>query len=168
MKQVFTGVIFFFLSNSVAMTQGQYAGTKKSLIGKTYTDSRNIPGLSGWQFREGSLLTAVDDSEVITADVFKKGTTYIVLFSIKEDTADKKFTIADVLEVKNVLSSQHIRTGTCQEGDSEGGLDIVALVKKQYTVEYSKAIKAWRFNRDKRRIQWINSKLVKCMNEGGD
>lgn len=162
-----TGItaILLILSVIVVAQPGKYAGTKKSLIGKTYTDSRSIPGLAGWKFQEGSMITRVGDPELMTADVLKKGTTYIVLFSIKEDTADTKFTIADVLEVKNVLSSQHIRTGTCQQGETdEEGSEIVALIKKQNT-EYSKAIKAWRLNRDKKQIQRMTIEAVKCMNE---
>jgi hypothetical protein len=144
--------------------QGRYAGTMKKMLGKTYSDIKHINGLTGWQYREGSLLTSIDDTEVMTADVFKKGTTYIVLFSIKEDTADTKFMIADVIEVKNVLSTQHIRTGMCSEGANEA-IDIVALVKKENNIEFSRAIKAWRLNRDKRRAELISPKLVKCMNE---
>ena len=160
---------FFSLVAGILLVQfvfaqpGKYAGTKKSLIGKQYADNRNIPGLKGWQYRGGSLLTAVDDLEVMTADVFKNSTTYLVLFSIKEDSADTKFTIADVIEIKNIPSSQHIRTGLCLEGANEAA-DIVALVRKENT-EFSRAIKAWRLNRDKRRVQSVNPKLVKCMNE---
>lgn len=164
MKKITIAVIIFSLLLNQAWAQGKYAGTKKSFIGKKFTTSRNIPGLTGWQFREGSLITPVDDPEVMTADVFKKGTTYIVLFSIKEDSADTKFTIADIIEVKNVLSSQHIRTGTCSEGANEA-VDVVALVKNENNVEFSRAIKAWRLNRDKRRVELISPKLVKCMNE---
>ena len=142
---------------------GKYAGTKKSLIGKTFTDSRVIPGLSGWQFKEGSLLSAIDDTEVIIADVFKKGTTFIVLFSIKEDTADEKYTIVDLLEVKNVALTQHVRTGLCRQGENEN-TEIVALTKAEVTVEASKAIKAWRFNRDKRRLESQSIKNVSCLN----
>lgn len=112
---------------------------------------------------EGSLITDVNDPGQMTADVFKKGSTYLVLFSVKEDTADEKFYIADVLEVRNVLSSQTIHTGTCSEGENEA-MDIVALTKNQNNVEFSKAIKAWRLNRDKRRIEKADAKLVKCMN----
>ena len=144
--------------------QGRYAGTMKKMIGKTYSDIKHVNGLIGWQFQEGSLLTAIDDPEVMTADVFKKGATYIVLFSIKEDTADTKYTIADIIEVRNVLSSQHIRTGLCSKGANEA-VDIVALVKKENNVEFSRAIKAWRLNRDKKRVELISPKLVKCMNE---
>lgn len=153
-------IIFFAKAEA---QNGKYAGSMKKMLSKTYTDEKHISGLTGWTFQEGSLITAVDDPEVMTANVFKKNTTYIVLFSIKEDTADTKFTIADVIEVRNVLSSQHIRTGLCSEGANEA-VDIVALVKKENT-EFSKAIKAWRLNRDKRRLEIINPKLVKCMNE---
>jgi hypothetical protein len=163
MKKIFLAV-FFFMTQFLCAQPGKYAGSMKKMLNKNYTDEKHISGLTGWTFQEGSLITRVDDPETMTADVFKKGTTYIVLFSIKEDTADTKFTIADVLEVKNVTSTQYIRTGTCQEGQSEGGMDIVALLKKE-NKDSSKAIKAWRLNRDKRRIETMSPKLVKCMNE---
>ena len=161
-----TAVLLIVVLNicSSVSGQGRYAGTMKKMLGVTYSDIKHVSGLNGWQYQEGSLLTAVDDTEVMTADVFKKGTTYIILFSVKEDTADIKFTIADIIEVKNVLSSQHIRTGTCSEGANEA-VDIAALVKKENNIEYSRAIKAWRLNRDKKRAELISPKLVKCMNE---
>ena len=162
MKRVLLFCLLF--SASVCFAQpGKYAGSMKKFIGKTYTDERNIFGLSGWQFQQGSMITGVNDPELMTADVFKKGTTYIVLFSIKEDTLDAKFTIADVIEIKNVLSSQHIMTGTCTDGPNEL-IDIVALAKMENNKEFSKAIKAWRLNRDKRRIEIASPKLIKCMN----
>jgi hypothetical protein len=159
-----TLLCFCLIAATVVVAQpGKYAGAMKKLIGKTYTDEKHITGLAGWKFQEGSMITPVDDPEVMTADVFKKGTTYVVLFSIKEDTADAKFTIADAIEIKNVLSSQRIRTGMCNEGANEAA-DIVALIKKENT-EFSKAIKAWRLNRDKRRAEAISPMLIKCMNE---
>lgn len=142
---------------------GKYAGSMKKLINKTYTDDRKIPGLTGWKFQEGSMITNVDDPELMTAGVFKKGTTFLVLFSYKEDTSNTAFVIVDVLEVKNVLSTQTIRTGTCSDGPNET-IDVAALIKKEMT-ESSKAIKAWRLNRDKKRIEVIPAKAVKCMNE---
>lgn len=156
-------LFFSVMVLSLSAQPGKYAGSKKWLIGKDYMDSHKIQGLAGWKFMEGSLITDVNDPGQMTADVFKKGSTYLVLFSVKEDTADEKFYIADVLEVRNVLSSQTIHTGTCSEGENEA-MDIVALTKNQNNVEFSKAIKAWRLNRDKRRIEKADAKLVKCMN----
>ena len=155
-----TLLIIFF--EKAEAQNGKYAGSMKRMLNITYTDEKHIPGLVPWTFQEGSMITPVDNPETMTANVFKKGTTYIVLFSIKEDTADNEFTIADVLEIKNVLPSQHIRTGTCTDGANEL-IDIVALIKKENT-ESSKAIKAWRLNRDKRRIEFASPKLIKCMN----
>jgi hypothetical protein len=159
----FCCLLLFAAFTNFGYAQGKYAGSKKSLIGKTYTDSHTIPGLAGWKYMEGSMITRVNDPELMTAGVFKKGTTFIVLFSIKEDTADTNFIIADVVEVKKVLSSQTIHTGTCYEGENER-MDIAALTRNETNKESSKAVKAWRLNRDKRRIEIISPRLVKCMN----
>ena len=150
---------------SAAIAQpGKYAGTMKSFIGKTFTDAGKINSLKGWKFMEGSLLTNIDDPEVIIADVYRKGTTVIAIFSMKEDSADVKYTIADVLEVKNVPASQHIKTGLCREGENES-TEIVALTKAETNKETSKAIKAWRFNRDKHELERMSIQRVSCINE---
>lgn len=160
--------LLFIPSMMISAQSGKYAGTKKSLIGKTFTDSRKIPGLAGWQYKGGSLITEVNDPESITSTIYKKSTTYIVVFAHTDDTAANAiYTIMDVLEVKNVLSTQHIMTGSCMDGANEA-IDVTALTKIQYQVEFSKAIKAWRFNRDKRRLEAADARRVKCMNEGGD
>lgn len=158
--------VFLLFNLAVVGQTGKYAGTKKSLIGKTYSDDRNIPGLKGFMYVEGSLITPIDDPEAMTAGVYKKGTTYVVIFGYKEDTAATRFEIADVLEVKGVLSTQTIRSGTCSDGPNEAA-DVVALIKNENT-DSSKAIKAWRLNRDKKRIELAQAKLIKCLNEGGD
>lgn len=163
MHRIIFFIVFLLSCTIISAQPGKYSGSMKRFINKTYTDERNIPGLTGWKFQEGSLITRVDDPETMTADVYKKGTTYIVVFGYKEDTADTKFVIVDVLEVKNVLSTQTIRTGTCSDGPNET-IDVAALIKKE-NKEYSKAIKAWRLNRDKKRIELIPAKAVKCMNE---
>ncbi len=165
MKKYITVLFVLLLTAGASAQTGKYAGSQKTLIGKTYTDVANIPGLSGWEFREGSLLTGLDDTEVITASILKKGTTYILLFSIKADPASKEIMIADLVELKDIPSSQHVRTGSCREGANEA-VNIVALVKEENT-EFSSAIKAWRFNMDKRRIETMSPALVKCMNEVG-
>lgn len=159
-------VLLFALFSDITFAQGKYAGTKKSLIGKTYTDSHSIEGLEGWQFREGSVITAMDDPEMITVDVFQKGTTCVVFFSIKEDTADTDFTILDVLEIKGVTKSQYVKTAFCREDKIENA-EIVALIKPIHA-EYVRALKAWRFNRDKRRIEIKNVSRIDCLNEGFD
>ncbi len=78
---------------------GKYSGTKKSLIGKIFEDSRNLAALKGWAFMEGGLANSLNDTERIMSHVFKKGTSYVVLFSIMEDTASDKYTVVDVVEI---------------------------------------------------------------------
>jgi hypothetical protein len=140
----------------------------KNLIGTSYTDSRNIPGLEGWEFRKGSVITAMDDPEMIIASVYSKGKTWIVFFSIMEDTASSLYSIMDVAEVKNVLTGWELYTTGCRKNKMDN-VKIVALVKWSPTQEFLKpARQAWRFNRDKRRFEIMSVKGIDCINEGLD
>lgn len=151
-----------------SLAQGKYAGAQSKLIGTKYADSRNIPGLKGWTFRQGSLVTALDDPETITVDVWKKGKVWIAFFSMKEDTADKEFTIIDVIEIKTLLPGYQVATGLCRQNE-EADATIVATVKWVQDKEILKPVKqAWKLDRDKKRILIIPTKNVDCINEGGD
>jgi len=161
-------ILSLILVAGTASAQGKYAGTKKSLLGKTFTDSRQLTALKGWQFREGSVITPIDNPETIIIEVFQKGTTCIVIASIKEDTAMTESVIADVVEVKNVLKGWQIRTAFCRSNKIEN-IEIVAHVKSSTTQEFLKPAKqAWRFNRDKRRFEVLSIKGIDCISEGGD
>lgn len=152
------GALFLFAQT------GRYAGSMKNLVGKSYTDSRNIAGLKGWEFREGSVVNSLNDPEMITADVFQKGTTWIVFFS-RKDTASTEYTIMDVIEVKSVMKGWKLKTTFCRRNAVEN-IEIVALVKWSPTLEFLKpAKKAWRFNRDKRRFEILPVKGIDCINE---
>lgn len=166
MKKVVFLVILIAGHFQLLAQNGKYAGAMKKLIGKTYIDTRKIKDLSGWQFREGSVITPIDDAEMITVDVFQKGSTYVVFFSVKEDTATNEYVILDAIEIKNVLKSQQIKTAVCRD-NLEDNIEIIGLIKPGKT-EFTKVIKAWRFNRDKRRVEIKNIKNVDCLNEGFD
>jgi len=150
------------------IAQGKYSGAQSKLIGTKYADSRHIPGLKGWEFRQGSLVTDINDPESITADVWKKGKVWIAFFSIKEDTADKDFTIIDVIEIKTLLPGYVIMTGLCRMNE-EPDATIIATVKWVPEKDILKPVKqAWKLDRDKRRILAIPTKNVDCISEGGD
>ena len=164
---VFALLLFFSLHASTTHAQGKFAGALKGLVGKSYTDSRNIKGLKNWQFREGSLITPVDDPEMMTVDVFQKGTTCAVLFSYMEDTASHVFVIVDVIEVKNVPKGWEVRGALCRQNTVEN-VEIVALVKPNMK-EFSTTVKqAWRLDRDKRRVEALSTKGIDCINGGDD
>lgn len=164
MKRLFLLLLIVSVMFTANAQYGKFAGSMKGFIGKTFTDANKINGLSGWKFQEGSMLSKFDDQQVITAGVYKKGSTYIVLFSGKDDTASVQYSILDVLEVKNVASNQHIKTGLCSQGGNET-VEIVALTKKETNTESSKAIKAWFFNMHKLHLESQSIKGVTCLNE---
>lgn len=167
MKKIFVIIILVCSALTIKAQPGKYAGTMKSLINTVYTDSRSIPALAGWSFSEGSVLNSLNDPEMITVDVFKRGTTVFVFFSIKEDTASQEFRIVDILEIKAVSKGWTIKTSLCRKNKIENSW-IVALAKETPT-EYLKVLKkTWRFNPDKRQIEIINSKGIDCLNEGFD
>jgi hypothetical protein len=150
-----------------ANAQGKYAGSMKKLMGITYVDSKKLKELKGWQFFEGSVITPIDDPEMMLVDVYRKGTTTLVLFSVKEDTASTNFTIADVLEITNIAKGWFVKTVMCREGQTDD-IEIVALAKDT-KAEVIKVIKqAWRCNRNKKRIEAISIKGITCINEGAE
>ena len=65
--------LLFFLFDTASTGQGKYAGTKKSLIGKSYAESRNLTNLKGWTWLKSGLSTSLDDPERIMPDIFKMG-----------------------------------------------------------------------------------------------
>ena len=150
------------LLTALAFGQGQFAGSMKTMVNQTYRNSRTIPDLDGFDFQEGSLVSGVNDSEAMLVDVFNKDNMAIVFFSVMEDTTSShKYTIMDVVEVKNIQPGWEVRTGFCrQRGVSSA--DIVAVVKTS-NQEYLKTVReAWRFNRTKRKFFPVNAKEVDC------
>lgn len=165
MKPIYLILAFQLILTGLFAQPGKYAGTKKSLVGKKFTDSRNITGLQGWQFHEGGVVNPLTDPEMITVNVFKKGSTVIVLYSIKEDTLSDEYRIADVLEIKGVTKGWEIRSSFCRRNGTED--TYITVWGRQTQNEFMKLIKkAWRFNPDKRRIEAIPVKGIDCENIG--
>lgn len=160
----------FLLFFSVMLTRanaqpGQYAGTKKSMIGKVFEDSRNLAALKGWTFMEGGLANSLDDPERIMSYVFKKGTSYVVFFSIMEDTASNKYKVMDVVEITGVTKGWTVRSSFCRHNEQEN--NYIIAWGKENTEQYMQLIKkAWKFDPDKRRIKAIPVKGIDCENIG--
>jgi len=162
----FSSFLCCFFICAVAVAQpGKYAGTKKSMIGKEFTDSRDLAALKGWTFMEGGLANSLDDPERIMSDVFKKGTTYVVFFSIMEDTASGKFKVMDVVEITGVQKGWTVRSSFCRLNEQENNY-IIALGKENADMYMKLIKKAWRFDPDKRRMILIPVKGIDCENVG--
>lgn len=159
-------VMFVSAAFTTMAQPGRYAGTKKALIGTVFADSRDIQRLSGYTAIVGSVLTQLSDPPMISVNVFKKGTTYIVFFSI-EDTVSKKFTIADVMEIKPVTKGWTIVTSLCRQHGSDNAF-LVAWAKESRKEYLTVLKKAWEFNTEKGRIDSVSTKGISCLNEAFD
>lgn len=165
MRTFFLFIAFVFFATGIYAQPGKYAGTKKSLIGKFFTDSRNLTALKGWTYVEGGLANSLNDPEWIMSHIFRKGTTYIVFYSIMEDTATGKSKVADVLEITGVTKGWTVRSSFCRQNKVES--NYIIAWGKETSSEYMKLIKkAWIFDPDKRRIIVIPVKGIDCENIG--
>jgi hypothetical protein len=166
MKNIWMIIVFVGAAFTAIAQTGRYAGTRKELIGTVFTDSRDIQGLSGWTAITGSVLTQLSDPPMICVNVLKKGTTYIVFFSI-EDTVSKKFTIADVMEIKPVTKGWTIVTSLCRQNGADNSFLVVWA--KESRKEYLTVLKkAWEFNTEKGWIDMVSTKGISCLNEAFD
>lgn len=159
-------LILCVLSAFTAIAQpGKYAGTKKSLIGKTYIDGRDLAGLKGWEMIQSTLMNNIADPEFLYVSVFKKGTTNVVVIAVNEDTASEVNRVIDVMEITGVQKGWSVRVASCYQGNVPDNYLIV--LGKDNTEEYLKILrKAWRFDPDKRRINPWPLKNIKCENIG--
>ncbi len=165
--RLYTFLIAIICCATAVNAQGKYAGSMKKLIGISYIDYKKVKELKGWQFNQGDVITPVNYEETMSVEVFRKGSTRIVVFLLQVDAATNSSVVADVLEIKNVPAGWVVKTGTCKDGPNEA-MDIVALAKETKT-ETMKTIKqAWRCNRDKKRIDAVPVKYITCFNEGAE
>ena len=162
MKQL-TRIILIFICTScstASMAQGQFAGSEKTLIGKSYTDQKNIPWWKNYILVESSVISPVGDPVSFTASVYKKGNVRLVVFSKNTEANAHRFVILDVIEIKNFQAGWKLRTVDCDNGN-EGATNIVALVKARKG-QNDIVLKAWRCNMDKIRFYAMSTKLVHC------
>jgi len=162
MKQLFLITLIFTGTScaTVAMAQGKFAGSEKTLIGKSYTDQKNIPWWKNYTQVESSVISPVGDPAVFVASVYKKGNVRLLVFSKNAEGKDRWFVVLDVIEIKNFQAGWKVRTVDCDNGN-EGANNIVALVKTQKGKK-DIVLKAWRCNMDKIRFDSMSTKLVHC------
>jgi hypothetical protein len=166
MKKIIAAVFLISILNS-ASGQGQFAGAKtKPLIGKKYNNDRILPGLPDYEYKEVTLVSDENDPEQFSVSVFQKGPTYVVLFTHNIDTTTDDYIVLDVLVIKQVKKNQVVKAALCRQ-NKISNMEIIAVTQPGGS-EFSPALRAWRFNRDKRRFEIASIKDVDCMNEGDD
>jgi hypothetical protein len=158
--------ISFLLIVGSLMTnaQGEFAGSRtKPLIGKTFNNDRVLPGLEDYTYRQSTLASDTEDPEQFSVAVFQKGPTYLVLFTINKDTTVDDYTILDILVVKQVKKNEDVKVLLCRQ-NKQSNIELVAVTQTS-TTGFSPALRAWRFNREKRKFETYASAGVDCLNE---
>jgi hypothetical protein len=150
MKAAIFLTVFLMTGGGVA-AQGKFAPPQmKSWIGKVIADETELPGFSEYQSRGGSVITDADDPEPLSVNWFSKPNSIVVF----------------LLEIKNTTQGQEIKAGDCRDGESDNS-GIVALVQPS-SAKRVKAIRAWLFNRDKKRIEAWSAQNVTCLGMVGE
>lgn len=159
-------IAVFLLSAGVIAQPGKYAGTEfKKLISTQFNDETKIRGLETYQLHESTLLNRIDDPERLFLQVYVKGTSRLLLFTVLTDTATNTYEILDVLQVKNVKPGLEFKSVTCRRNKIENA-EIVALVLPRDKEYFTDVRKAWICDKKKKQFRWIALKGIDCQNEG--
>ncbi len=142
----------------------QAAGLKEfqSLKGKVYSKDKLPSVLEKYQLTESSQVSPIDDTEQFTVYVYQLKSDYLVFFTLME--TDSSEIIQDVLPIKGVKQGEWIKTVLCREG-TVNNAELVAVVRPGEE-QHSKALRVWRFSRDKRKFVAHTANNVSCLNEG--
>ena len=162
MKYLLYFIIIFTCSfcSTVSIAQGKFAGSEKTLIGKSYTDQKNIPWWKNYKLVESAIISPVGDPVLFVAEAYKKGNAQIVVFGKNTETNIHRFQILDVIEIKNFQAGWKLKTVDCQNGNEDAN-NSVALVKTRKGQDPI-ILRAWRCNMDKIRFDSMSTKLVRC------
>src|SRR5258706_8404613 len=117
------------------LAQGKFAGSYRSLVGKTYQNRTQLP-LSGFTIQGGTFMGD------LSVSWYRKGNLALALF---ERIAKNGYVVHDVLQLANFSESQSLRFGNCLNAraiEDEGIVALVTLAKG----ELLKATSAWRWN----------------------
>jgi len=153
--------LFFYAANA----QGKYAGSYKQLIGKIFADEKKIPGLKGFSYHEGTMLSSTDEAAPFFSELYRKGSTYIFLLTRKTFSSAETYKILDVLEIRNVQAPWEVKSSTCRQNEKEDDM-VVALVKAVNTAYLKNIKQAWRIDLAKGVINATSTKGIDCINEG--
>lgn len=163
--KIYTLTFLSLAFGSASFAQGKFVSESyKSLIGATWQKDEDLPLLSGFAYRGGAMFSGFDDEEQLGANWFIKGATALVFF--EQMNEDNTHEIIDVLEITGLKKNQEVKIGDCYVGEAEM-VSLVALTTSSQAERW-KALKAWNFNRDKRRIESFNSSGVTCLGMIGE
>ena len=158
-------LIFLMLFTHICFAQGKFAGEFKDLIGLKFVTDKDIPKLKNFKYIGGSIISdlVVIDSFYLSLEVYRKGSTAIVLMNKLIDKTTKQHRIIEVLKIIDVPVNYEIRISGCTAKNSNPDDEIVAVYyignkKSVKLIKESYVLKDIRFEK-------INPKNIKCINE---
>ncbi len=162
MKRIICAFIFF---SQMCFAQGKLAAEFKDIIGSKFISEKEIPQLKNYRYTSGNIISDVEflDSYFLSLEVFRNGTTAIVLLCKRIDKANNQKSIIEVLKIIDVPKDYEIRTSSCTAKNINPDDKIVAV----YYIGRKKNVKLIKeaFVLKDIRFEKMNPKNVKCINE---
>ncbi|MEC4005753.1 hypothetical protein OX283_013865 [Flavobacterium sp. SUN052] len=157
-------IIILFLTCTTVFAQGKLASDFKNLIGKKYTNERQISSLKLFKYEQGIIIGNPNEGIYFSKiDVYRKGNVAIILLSKKINKDTNEFAIIDVLKINNIPKNTEIRTSNCSRNDGYPEETIIAIVvsnnkNKNTITKQAFALQDIRFVK-------IPIKGIKCLND---
>ena len=156
-------VTLLLISNT--FSQGKFAGEFKSIIGTKYITEKDIPQLKNFSYNGGSIISDLEflDAYYLSLEVFRKGTTAIVIMSKLVDKTTNQHSIIEVLKIIDVPKNYEIRISGCTSNSLNPDDKIVAV----YYLGHKKKVKLIKeaFVLKDIRFEKLNTKNINCINE---
>ena len=160
MKLLLFTLLYFI---QIFPAQGKFAGKFSTIIGKKFITENDLSELKGFKYQQGKVLGEIspDAPYFSSLEVFKKGSTALVILEKNTDRDKNEKAIIEVLKLTKILKNQEIRISGCTRKNPYPNEEIVAV-----TLANSKNIKIYQaYVLKDIRFEKINIKTIKCRNE---
>lgn len=153
----------FLIFSQICIAQGKFASEFNTLIGQKFQSQKDITQLESFKYLGGSIISDCVDCYYLSLEVYKKGTTAVVVLSKLVDKINREYSIIEVLKINDVPKNYEIRTFGCSSKNMNPDHKIVAVYyfgrkKNVKLIKESYVLKDVRFEK-------INPKIIKCFNE---
>jgi len=155
--------LLFFTIKSYS--QGKFAGEFNKSLGLVFITEEDIPQLKSFTYQGGSIISDLEiiDSYYLSLDVYRKGSTAVVVMSKLIDKVTREHRIIEILKIMDVPKNYEIRISGCTSININSDDKIVAVYyignkKNVKLIKEAYVLKDIRFEK-------INSKTITCINE---
>ncbi len=153
--------LVFLLIISKSFCQGKYAAEFSTLLQKKYVSEKELIELKNFRYQQGKVLGDINTNGLFSSsiEVFKKGSTAIVILTKLTNPETKTKTVIEVLKLSKILNSQEVRISSCSRKNAYPEEEIVAVIAantNQLKITQVYALKDIKFEK-------IPIKGVKCI-----